>query len=69
VGAPAPLTLPVLAVAGALDDKYAAIAERMAERLPLGRAAFIPDAGHAAHLERPDEFSDLLLDFLDEHLG
>jgi len=63
------LSLPVLAVAGESDDKYVQIAERMAAELPQGRAAIIPQAGHAAHLEQPEEFSDLLLDFLDEHLG
>jgi 2-succinyl-6-hydroxy-2,4-cyclohexadiene-1-carboxylate synthase len=63
------LTMPVLAVAGELDDKYAEIAERMAAELPLGHVAFVPGAGHAAHLERPQVFGDLLLDFLDEHFG
>ena len=63
------LRIPVLAVAGDRDDKYAQIAERMAERLPAGRWALVPGAGHAAHLEDPDAFADLLLDFLDEHLG
>jgi 2-succinyl-6-hydroxy-2,4-cyclohexadiene-1-carboxylate synthase len=63
------LTMPVLAVAGELDAKYADIAERMAQTLPQGRAALVPGAGHAAHMERPEEFSALLLDFLDQHLG
>jgi 2-succinyl-6-hydroxy-2,4-cyclohexadiene-1-carboxylate synthase len=63
------LTLPVLAVAGESDDRYAQIAERMAREMPLGQAAIVGQAGHAAHLEQPDEFSDLLLDFLDQHLG
>lgn len=63
------LALPVLAVAGELDDRYAQIAERMAREIPLGQAAIVPQAGHAAHLEEPDAFSDLLLDFLDQHLG
>jgi 2-succinyl-6-hydroxy-2,4-cyclohexadiene-1-carboxylate synthase len=63
------LTMPVLAVAGEFDSKYADIALRMADALPHGRAALIPGAGHAAHMEQPDAFADLLLDFLDEHLG
>jgi 2-succinyl-6-hydroxy-2,4-cyclohexadiene-1-carboxylate synthase len=63
------LALPVLAVAGERDDRYAQIAERMAREIPLGQAAIVSQAGHAAHLERPDEFSDLLLDFLDQHFG
>jgi len=63
------LVLPVLAVAGERDDRYAQIAQRMAREVPIGQAALVPGAGHAAHLEQPDEFSDLLLDFLDEHFG
>jgi 2-succinyl-6-hydroxy-2,4-cyclohexadiene-1-carboxylate synthase len=63
------LRIPVLAVAGDRDQKYADVARRMADALPLGRAALVPDAGHAAHLEQPAAFSELLTDFLDEHLG
>jgi 2-succinyl-6-hydroxy-2,4-cyclohexadiene-1-carboxylate synthase len=63
------LTIPVLAVAGEDDDKYASIAARMAGALPNGRAALIAGAGHAAHLEQPEAFSELLADFLEEHLG
>lgn len=63
------IAVPVLAVAGAEDAKYAAVAEEMATALPRGRAALIPGAGHAPQLERPEEFAGLLTDFLDEHLG
>jgi 2-succinyl-6-hydroxy-2,4-cyclohexadiene-1-carboxylate synthase len=63
------LRMPVLAVAGASDDRYARIAERMAAAIPLGRSALIREAGHAAHLEQPDAFTELLLDFLDQNLG
>jgi 2-succinyl-6-hydroxy-2,4-cyclohexadiene-1-carboxylate synthase len=63
------LPMPVLAAAGDRDDKYADIAQRMAQALPNGRAVRIPGVGHAAHLEDPEAFADLLLEFLDEHLG
>ena len=63
------LRMPVLAAAGENDDKYAEIAHRMAAALPNGRAALVRRAGHAAHLEQPVAFADLLLEFLDEHLG
>jgi len=63
------LRLPVLAVAGERDDRYAQIAQRMADALPDGRAALVPRAGHATHLEEPDAFADLLLDFLHQHFG
>jgi 2-succinyl-6-hydroxy-2,4-cyclohexadiene-1-carboxylate synthase len=63
------IAAPVLAVAGEYDQRYADVAERMAARLPRGRAAIVPGAGHAAHLEQPEAFAELLLPFLDEHLG
>jgi 2-succinyl-6-hydroxy-2,4-cyclohexadiene-1-carboxylate synthase len=60
---------PVLAVAGELDTGYADAAFRIAERVKHGRARLIGGAGHAPQLERPEEFSELLLDFLDEHFA
>jgi 2-succinyl-6-hydroxy-2,4-cyclohexadiene-1-carboxylate synthase len=60
---------PVLAVAGELDTKYADASYRIAERVKHGRARLIPDAGHAPQLERPGEFANVLLDFLDEHFA
>ena len=60
---------PVLAVAGELDTAYADAAFRIAERVRRGRARLIGGAGHAPQLERPEEFSAVLLDFLDEHFA
>jgi 2-succinyl-6-hydroxy-2,4-cyclohexadiene-1-carboxylate synthase len=60
---------PVLAVAGELDEKYADASYRIAERVKHGRARLIPGAGHAPQLERPGEFANVLLDFLDEHFS
>jgi 2-succinyl-6-hydroxy-2,4-cyclohexadiene-1-carboxylate synthase len=60
---------PVLAIAGELDTRYADAAFRIAERAKHGRARLVPGAGHAPQLERPDETAELLLDFLDQHLG
>jgi 2-succinyl-6-hydroxy-2,4-cyclohexadiene-1-carboxylate synthase len=60
---------PVLAVAGELDTRYADAAYRVAERVKRGRARLVAGAGHAPQLERPAEFAELVLDFLDEHLG
>ena len=65
----ADLPIPVLAIAGELDDRYAIIARRMAEALPNGRAAIVAGAGHAPQLEQPDTVTGLLLEFLDEHFG
>ena len=50
------LGMPVLVVAGALDSKYVALAERMAATIPGADLAVIADAGHACHMERPEDF-------------
>lgn len=56
--------LPVLAVAGALDGKYAETAERMAVLMPRARAEIVPGAGHNVHAEKPEAFAEMLTDFL-----
>jgi 2-succinyl-6-hydroxy-2,4-cyclohexadiene-1-carboxylate synthase len=59
------LRMPVLLVVGADDDKFRAIAERMADAIgPTCTLAVINGAGHAAHLERPDRFVDEVEAFL-----
>ncbi len=52
--------MPVLVVAGALDAKFVAAAERMAGLLPDATLAVIDGAGHTVHLERPDAFVAVL---------
>jgi 2-succinyl-6-hydroxy-2,4-cyclohexadiene-1-carboxylate synthase len=47
-------------VAGQLDDRYVAFARRLASTVPNGRLEIVPGAGHAVHLERPDEFARVL---------
>jgi 2-succinyl-6-hydroxy-2,4-cyclohexadiene-1-carboxylate synthase len=54
------LRMPVLLVAGALDAKYVDVARRMAEQIPHARVEIIDGAGHACHLERPDEVAHAL---------
>jgi 2-succinyl-6-hydroxy-2,4-cyclohexadiene-1-carboxylate synthase len=54
------LEVPVLLVAGAQDEKFAAIARRMHELLPRAALRLVPDCGHAPHLERPAAFAEAL---------
>lgn len=58
------LRCPALLVAGALDPTYCDHAAAMGARLPEGRVAVVPDAGHAVHLEQPDRFRALVAEFL-----
>jgi 2-succinyl-6-hydroxy-2,4-cyclohexadiene-1-carboxylate synthase len=55
---------PLLAVAGARDEAYARVAERMASVAPDGRAVMVEGAGHAAHLQQPAAFAGHVADFL-----
>jgi pimeloyl-ACP methyl ester carboxylesterase len=65
----AELPMPLVAIAGEQDERYAAAARRMAAAAPHASALTIPAAGHAAHLERPREVAAALVQFLDEHFG
>ena len=48
------LEVPVTLMVGDRDEKFRAIAEDMAARLPDARLSVVEDAGHAVHLEAPD---------------
>src|SRR3954452_21597426 len=51
------LALPVTLLVGERDEKFRAIAERMAARLPHAQMVVVEGVGHAAHLEAPQAVS------------
>jgi 2-succinyl-6-hydroxy-2,4-cyclohexadiene-1-carboxylate synthase len=55
--------LPLLAIAGARDEGYISAARRIADTAPRGRAAIVEHAGHAAHLQQPDQVAALIEGF------
>ena len=59
------LRVPVLAVAGELDEKYVGISRQMAASSLNVRDAVVPGAGHNVHVEVPDAYLTLLKRFLD----
>lgn len=59
------LGVPVLVLAGERDGKFKVLARRLADAIgPTAELAWVPGAGHAAHLEAPDAFLALLRPFL-----
>jgi 2-succinyl-6-hydroxy-2,4-cyclohexadiene-1-carboxylate synthase len=54
------VTIPVLVVAGALDQKFTDIGHRMGDELPDATFVSIPRAGHAAHAEQPEAVADAI---------
>lgn len=57
------LTMPVLLIAGALDERYRAHAEAMQAVMPRAELAIVPDAGHTVHFEQPRAFDAAVLRF------
>lgn len=57
------LDLPVLLLAGELDDKFRHIADQMARSLPQANLQIIPGAGHAIHLEQAAIFAARVSEF------
>ena len=49
----ATLPMPVLLIAGELDEKYRELAGEMAGRMPHAQVAIVADAGQQSHLEQP----------------
>lgn len=60
------LSMPVLLIAGGLDDKYRRIARSLHEALAGSRLCIVEGAGHNVHLERPDAYIRAVEAFLDE---
>lgn len=55
--------VPVLCITGARDEKFGVLARRMVAALPDAHLEVVADAGHAAHLERPDAVTDVVRRF------
>jgi len=59
------LDMPVLVMAGELDEAYVAAGRRLAATIGANASlVLVPGAGHACHLERPDAFCVVVADFL-----
>ena len=58
------LRLPVLLLAGALDEKYTGVTRRAGALIPQSKTVIVEQAGHNIHLEQPERFVSELNAFL-----
>lgn len=56
----AELKMPVTVVVGERDEKYTALAARIAESAPEAKVIVVPGAGHAVQEERPEAVAEAL---------
>jgi 2-succinyl-6-hydroxy-2,4-cyclohexadiene-1-carboxylate synthase len=59
-GSLAGLTRASLFIAGGRDPKYTDLARSASAAVPGSRCVIVPQAGHAVHLEAPEEFAEAL---------
>ena len=59
--------VPTLVVVGADDAPFLVAADVMEARIPRATKVVIDDAGHAANMDRPEEFNGAVSEFLEEH--
>jgi 2-succinyl-6-hydroxy-2,4-cyclohexadiene-1-carboxylate synthase len=59
------LHVPTLLLAGAFDSKFVALTHLMRASIPQARVTIMAGAGHAMHLEKPDEYRAIIEQFLD----
>lgn len=60
------LKIPVLLITGELDSKFCRIAEEMKKRLPNAESVIVKEAGHAIHVEKPEQFATIITEHLKE---
>jgi 2-succinyl-6-hydroxy-2,4-cyclohexadiene-1-carboxylate synthase len=63
----AAIDVPALFIAGELDERYAALAPRMASEVSGAASQIIEGAGHTTHLEQPEAFVEAAGQFLALH--
>jgi pimeloyl-ACP methyl ester carboxylesterase len=58
------IKVPTLVLVGEKDTPFLPAAEYMGKVIPGARRKVIPNAGHAANMDNPEEFNRAILDFL-----
>lgn len=58
------LVCPSMIIAGSSDTKYTSISQKLTRTIPGSLLKIINDAGHNTHLEKPEEFLNFVIQFL-----
>jgi len=61
----ADISVPTLVIVGSEDKPFLGSSEYMAKKIPGAKLVKVEGAGHAANMEKPEEFNAALLQFLD----
>jgi pimeloyl-ACP methyl ester carboxylesterase len=59
------IEVPTLVLVGAKDEPFLAATDYMAAKIPGATRVVVPEAGHAANIDRPAAFNAAVLEFLD----
>jgi 2-succinyl-6-hydroxy-2,4-cyclohexadiene-1-carboxylate synthase len=57
------ISVPVLFICGEWDEKFCRIAELMKKHVPKSSIYKVSDAGHAIHVEQPEFFGKIVMEF------
>lgn len=63
------IKFPTLLICGELDHKYCKIAEDMSLSMQHAKVKKILGAGHAIHVEQPDIFGKIIIEFVSDHFS
>jgi pimeloyl-ACP methyl ester carboxylesterase len=61
------VAVPTLVLVGADDTNFLAAADYMAATIPQAEKVVVPDAGHAANIDQPAVFNEVVIQFLQRH--
>jgi pimeloyl-ACP methyl ester carboxylesterase len=59
------ISQPTLIIAGAQDNKFVDASQYIHRLIPHSQLAIISGAGHMVNLEKPDEFNQAVINFLE----
>jgi 2-succinyl-6-hydroxy-2,4-cyclohexadiene-1-carboxylate synthase len=63
------ISFPVLLISGEYDDKFTGISQRIKSQITASTHKIIKDCGHNTHLEKPEEFINLVNKYLSDNFS